>query len=150
MATAKKPSPAQLAARKRFAEMAKAGVFAKKAARKRNPAKKRAATKKPAKPVSRPSQATGKRPSKRLVDRRQRTAKAPAGFYANPRKKATRKLSTMKSALAKGAEVWTATVNRMGVDKNKFLASFASEKLAQEYGRAYADAHDIACVVVTK
>lgn len=68
----KKPTPAQVAARKRFAEMARAGVFAK------NPAKRKA------KPVTRVSQATGAPPTKRLVKRRKKTATAPKGFFANP------------------------------------------------------------------
>lgn len=83
MATAKKPTAAQLAARKRFAEMARAGVFTgARKKRSKNPVKKRAA-----KPVTRPSQASGKKPTKRLVARRVATKKAPAGFFANPKKR---------------------------------------------------------------
>lgn len=71
MAT-KRPSPAQLAARKKFAAMAKAGAFK----RKRNPLTR----------VKRnsPSMATGEPPSPRLRKRRAKTSRAPAGYYANP------------------------------------------------------------------
>ncbi|MBK9497441.1 MAG: hypothetical protein IPO08_23545 [Xanthomonadales bacterium] len=68
MAT-KKPSAAQLAARKKFAAMAKSGALAK--------ARKAA----PKKPISRPSQATGKKPSPRLKARRE---KSIPGYFANP------------------------------------------------------------------
>lgn len=76
MAT-KKPTAAQLAARQRFAEMARSGAFKKKA------------TKRKANPLQRvklnsPSMATGEAPSKRLKKRRKATASAPAGYYANP------------------------------------------------------------------
>lgn len=63
MATSKKkPTAAQLAARKLFAQRAKAGTLKAK-----NP--------------KRPSQATGKRPSARLIDRRER---AIPGYFPNP------------------------------------------------------------------
>ena len=69
MAT-KKPSAAQIAARKKFSDIMKAGGF------KKNPLTR---VKK-----SSPSMATGKAPSTRLKKRRAKTAKAPAGYYANP------------------------------------------------------------------
>lgn len=47
MATSKKPSAAQLAARKKFSEIMKAGGFAKKRAAKKTVAKKRVAKKNP-------------------------------------------------------------------------------------------------------
>jgi hypothetical protein len=71
MAT-KKPSAAQIAARKKFSDIMKAGGF------KKNPLTR---VKK-----SSPSMATGKAPSTRLKKRRAKTAKAPAGYYANPAK----------------------------------------------------------------
>lgn len=74
MATAK-----QLAWRKKFAAMAKAGAFTKRK-RSRNPLTRVR--------VNSPSMATGDAPSKRLIKRRKKTAKAPAGYYANPRKPA--------------------------------------------------------------
>ena len=70
MAT-KKPSAAQIAARKKFSDIMKAGGF------KKNPLTR---VKK-----SSPSMATGKAPSTRLKKRRAKTAKAPAGYYANPK-----------------------------------------------------------------
>ena len=72
MAT-KKPSAAQLAARKKFSDIMKAGGF------KKNPltrVKKTSA-----------SMATGKTPSARMKKRRAKTAEAPAGYYANPAQK---------------------------------------------------------------
>ena len=73
MATAK-----QIAWRKKFAAMAKAGTLTKKRrTRKANPLTRVR--------VNSPSMATGDAPSKRLVKRRKKTAKAPAGYYANPR-----------------------------------------------------------------
>jgi hypothetical protein len=72
MAT-KKPSAAQIAARKKFSDIMKAGGF------KKNPLTR---VKK-----SSPSIATGKAPSTRLKKRRAKTAKAPAGYYANPAQK---------------------------------------------------------------
>lgn len=63
MAT-KKPTAAQLAARKLFAERAKAGTLKKSPTRK--------------------SQATGKKPTKRLVARRMSIEKVPKGYFANP------------------------------------------------------------------
>lgn len=63
MAT-KKPTAAQLKARKLFAERAKAGTLKKSPTRK--------------------SQATGKKPTKRLIARRVSTEKAPKGYFANP------------------------------------------------------------------
>jgi hypothetical protein len=72
MAT-KKPSAAQIAARKKFSDIMKSGGF------KKNPLTR---VKK-----SSPSMATGKAPSTRLKKRRAKTAKAPAGYYANPAQK---------------------------------------------------------------
>ena len=81
MAT-KKPSAAQLAARKLFAMRAKSGAFKKKATPKKNPLTR----------VKRnsPSMSSGKAPSARLKKRRAATAKAPAGYYANPKPKTHR------------------------------------------------------------
>lgn len=124
MATAKKPSVAQLAARKRFAEMAKAGVFTKSAGRRKNPAKKRAA-----KPVTRPSQASGKKPTKRLVARRVATKKAPAGFFANPKKR----------------EFGVYLKSSSGVLKP--YAKFPDKKKAVEYAQAKADQSGYSFVV---
>jgi hypothetical protein len=77
MATAK-----QIAWRKKFAAMAKAGTLTKKRKAKTNPAaKKRAAPK--TKAVSRPSQATGAAPSKRLKSRRK--ANTVPGMFPNPK-----------------------------------------------------------------
>ena len=78
MATAK-----QIAARKLFAERAKAGEFAK---RKSNPLTRVK--------VKSPSYRTGKAPSKRLITRRKSTKDAPAGYYANPLKSFIVKLNT--------------------------------------------------------
>lgn len=110
----KQPTAKQLAARARFAEMARSGALARK--------RKSAAKKKPTvsrkisqlrhegypqkqavaiamseervgkvkrNPLSRvrvssPSQRTGAAPSKRLKSRRKATQRAPSGYYANP------------------------------------------------------------------
>ena len=81
MATKKVFSPAQLAAQKKFAAMAKARAGKKKAASKKKPAKK---TVKKKVAVTAPSRATGKAPSTRLKKRRTKNKRAPAGFYPNP------------------------------------------------------------------
>lgn len=126
MATKKKPTAKQLAARRLFAQRAKSGAFRRKA----NPARKRKA-----KPVGRPSQASGKRPSARLVKRRQRTARAPKGFYANP--------ATAPARFA---------VHRATSDGHAgaFIASFAKKADAVAYGRAMVKAKGIAIVIVGK
>lgn len=131
MATKKKPSAAQLAARKRFAEMARSGVWKKKA------------TKRKANPLTRvkrnsPSQATGKAPSKRLVKRRARTARAPAGLYANPIRNASRAPS--------GYSVHRAVDGKAGT----LLATFPKKADAVQYGKAVVKAKRIAVVIVGK
>lgn len=84
MAT-KKPTAAQLRARKLFAERARAGTLK----RRKNPAAKkvirRAGVSKTAY-VKRPSQATRAAPTKRLVARRRKvtSGRAPAGYFPNP------------------------------------------------------------------
>lgn len=89
MATKKRPTAKQLAARALFAKRAKAGDFSK-------PKRKRATN-----PLSRVkktgrSMATGKKPSARLAKRRARTAAGPKGFYANPRNKGAHKVATFE------------------------------------------------------
>lgn len=121
MATAKKPTAAQLDARKRFAEMARSGVFTKRA---KNP-KKRSAARMSVKAVSRPSQATGKKPSKRLVARRVKTAKAPAGFFANP---------------VPYRFPWLVETQSRGVWGTR--SAFATKAAAVQYAQALADADD--------
>lgn len=215
MAT-KKPTAAQLAARKRFAEMAKAGVFTKKRAKNPSPRTRRQTlgnhngvftvvdwepgrnttsgnpvfrftlrdshgthyrgktkgnagfvyglprymregqkidaklsvspmgtvtmidgdlikdnpkARRSVKPVTRPSQATGKRPSKRLLARRKATAKAPPGFYANPR--ASKKLRYV---------VRDESANRK-------MAVFGTRADALKYAQALADATGHQCSV---
>jgi hypothetical protein len=73
MATPKKPSPAQIAARKLFAARSKAGTLVK---RKTNPLTRVG--------IHSKSMSTGKTPRKRLVERRIKTTVTPEGCYANP------------------------------------------------------------------
>ncbi len=134
---AKKPSAAQLAARKRFAEMARSGVWsrkkkaaAKKTTRKPNPLSKVKKTS--------PSMATGKAPSLRLRKRRQKTARAPAGFYANP----VPKFSRMPVRYA----VHQVTNGQPGA----LLGAFVAKADAQAFGRAWADKHKRQVMIVGK
>jgi len=83
MATAK-----QIAARKLFAERARAGTLKTKRGKNpvaktaKNPIAKKALTAKQY--VTRPSQTTKKAPSARLTTRRAKALKAPAGYFPNP------------------------------------------------------------------
>jgi hypothetical protein len=133
MATAK-----QIAWRKKFAAMAKAGTLKKKAATKRktNPARKKAPTKRVGvsakKYISRPSQATGKTPTKRLKARR---AVSPrTGAFPNP---AARSLYTVHRADANGQPVY-------------HIAHFNKLSDAKEYAKAYANAHKVPVAVTSK
>ncbi len=125
MATKKKPTAKQLAARKLFAQRARSGAFKRK--RSSNPSKRKS--------TARPSQATGKAPTKRLVARRRKTARAPKGFFANP-----------VTAPARFA------VHRATADGHAgaFIASFAKKADAVAYGRAMVKAKRIAIVIVGK
>lgn len=130
--SSKKPTAAQLAARKRFAEMAKAGVFTKKRAK--NPAKR------PAKPVGRVSQATGKRPSARLVKRRKATAKAPPGFFANPvdvgelRRSGSAGVKVSESVLKARLATLAKLIKAPAWDVGNMSASIGAVGLSKAYG----------------
>ena len=118
MATAKKraakPTAKQIAARKLFAQRAKAGAFAK------NPAKRIRSTKAG---LKKPSIATKAAPSARTVKRRKKTMSAPEGFYANPTK-----ISRRKGPCEYAVEI-------MG----KSIAHFEKLTDAKQYGAALAD-----------
>ena len=113
MATAK-----QLAWRKKFAAMAKAGKFAK------NPAKRK---------VTRASQTTGEPPTKRLVKRRKKTATGPKGFFANPKQKRTIPY-TASEASGKNKRYLVRDLTT-GED----IAEFGTKKDAIEYAQFFAD-----------
>jgi len=87
----RKPTPAQIAARERFAEMARSGAFKRRV--KRNPS---IGIKRKRKSITRRSQATGRAPTRRLIMRRRATAALrQRGYFANPgRKSPTRALDT--------------------------------------------------------
>ena len=118
---AKKASPAQIAARKLFAQRAKAGAL------KKNPAAK-------PKSVKRPSQATKKAPTKRLVARRVATKKAPPGYFANPVKPKGR--STMNYAQCYRVE--------KAYRENDWstVGYFVTKSEAFEYAKAYNKANN--------
>lgn len=116
MAT-KRPTAAQLAARKLFAERARAGTLKKAGKRKPNPLTRVKRTS--------PSMATGKAPSKRLVKRRAKTARAPAGYYANPASRAPAAYAVHR-------------VNANGA-QGALIARFSSKADAVQYGKAYAN-----------
>ena len=78
MAT-KKPTAAQLAARKLFAARVKAGEFAGAGKRKKNPLTRVKVNSPPQRP-----RGNSDTPSARLKKRRRSTQKAPEGYYANP------------------------------------------------------------------
>lgn len=146
MATAK-----QLAWRKKFAAMAKAGTLKK---RKANPAKKRVAAKKTVarvgvtakRYVKRPSQITRAAPTKRLVKRRTKVvAKPKKGYFPNPYYPATKKTPDSSkfpfqvqcgNSIASNSGVW------------KILACFATKEGAYAYARAYHKAHNVPVRVI--
>lgn len=122
MAT-KKPTAAQLAARQRFAEMARSGAFKKKA------------TKRKANPLTRvkvnsPPQRGGEL-TPRLVKRRKATKKAPPGYYANPATFARDK-SVRAPDLPYVVQRWNASAGDWGS-----LASFAMVDYATQWAKAY-------------
>lgn len=128
MATKKKPTAKQLAARKRFAEMARSGAFKRKRAA--NPARKTAATK-VARKVAR----------KRPVSKQTTITKVERRVYANP-----------KSRSAGGAHkprsyaVHRATNGVAG----QLLATFPKKSDAVQYGRAIVKARRFQVVIVGK
>lgn len=129
MAT-KKPTAAQLAARARFAEMARSGAFAKTTKRKLNPLTR-------IKKLSEPSQrgdgsATVK--GSRLYKRRKKTQDAPPGYYANPRGE---KLYTVHVVAADGVPVY-------------HIAHFRKLTDAKEYAQAYADKYKTRVGITSK
>jgi hypothetical protein len=125
MATSKKPTAKQLAARKLFAARSRAGTLGK---RKSNPLTRVK--------VKSPSMLTKKAPTKRLVARRKRTARAPAGYYANP-----------AGRTPAGYAVHKATT---GGTAGALLAVFPNKAAAVEYGQAVADQKKVSVVIVGK
>lgn len=123
---------AQIAHRKRFAEMVRSGAFKK---RSKNPAKKSAAKKAPRriKSLNQPSQATGKKPTKRLVARRKKTAAAPRGYYANPK----------KVAVLGNSSGFKHRVYQITATGRKLIAGFMSRADATAYAQAFADAKGV-------
>lgn len=125
-ATKKKPTAKQLAARKLFAQRAKAGML------KKNP--------------KRPSQATGKKPTARLVDRRERSI---PGYFPNPapRKTAKRKKNPVVAGIKKAGAVQRAIAkvqqfryhvitSMTETGKRTTVAGFILAKSAEEYAHA--------------
>lgn len=121
MATAK-----QIAWRKKFAALSKAGKLPKKkrVARAKNPVKNQISrTMVSAKEyVERPSQATRRAPGKRLVVRRKKvvSGKAPSGYFPNP-----------KSKLAIFGIVVRQYVNQKWIQ----LAGFTDPEMAMDYAK---------------
>lgn len=119
-------------------------IAKKHAARKANPAKKKA--------ISRPSQATGKRPTKRLVDRRR--ANTVPGTFPNPVHHAAR--SVDRFPRPGEYEVYVAKYQQSHMNHHDpaqmklgaLIARFPSRKHASEYAKAYADAHGKRVIVV--
>lgn len=138
----KKPTAKQIAARKLFAQRAKAGAFKKNpGARSRS---KAGATKKP-------SIATGKAPSARLISRRSKTAKMPKGAFANPVK---RTLADIRRAKLREAARYLAAMVESGytfkqaaaatfkkADITNTVAAKEVERLAREIIRENPDVH---------
>jgi hypothetical protein len=165
MAT-KKPSAAQLRARKLFAERARSGAFVKSAGkRKPNPLTRVKANS--------PSMATGDAPSKRLVKRRKKTAKAPAGYYANPLTRVKRNSPSMatgkapskrlvkrRAKTAKAPAGYYANpvhaaskfkvyrADRDGKPTGAMLGSFPQKPAAIDYAQAVAKANRCSLVIV--
>lgn len=116
-------SAKQIAARKLFAQRAKAGTFRRpkaksKPARTKNPAaKKKPVAKRAKKAVNAPSQINRKPPTKRLKERR--AANTKRGYFPNPVKSAARV--------------------RVESTNGKLIAAFTSPAAAMEYARALAD-----------
>lgn len=131
MATAK-----QIAWRKKFAAMAKAGTLKRgtKKRRKnpapgvsdttydRNPRKKKSAT--------RPSQATGKAPTKRLVARRKKTARVPEGFFANPSKQTYKRAYAIREKTKDGYKT-------IAFAPNEATAKRVAQLLADQTGHSF-------------
>jgi len=111
----RKPTAAQIAARERFAEMARSGAFKRRV--KRNPV---IGIKSKKKSLTRRSQSTGRAPSSRLIMRRRKTLRAPKGFFANPNSRLYRVLERRPSASS-----WSP------------VGSFPSRQRAMQYARAY-------------
>lgn len=120
------PSAAQIAARERFAELARSGAFK----RKKNPLTRVKSTS--------PSMATGEPPSKRLIRRRKKTARAPAGFYANPIEGSR---APARFAVHRATPHGTA---------GALLGEFPTKAAAVEYGQAVADQKKVRVVIVGK
>lgn len=122
----RKATPAQIAWRKKFAQMAKSGTFSK---RQKNP-KTRTRTgnvlqlTRPSERMDVPAYQSGKesalRQAIRLVKRRMKTMSAPEGFYANPRALRPSGYSVFMSG--------------------KLVATFKDRAKALEYARALANA----------
>lgn len=132
---AKKPSPAQVAARKRFAEMARSGVWKRKA--------RKTAARRKANPLTRvkrgsKSMTTGKTPTDRLVKRRAKTARGPAGYYANPGHKMARK------------PVRYAVHQVRNGQPGQLLGEFPTKAGAVEFGQAWANVHKRPILIVGK
>lgn len=117
--TTKKPSKAQLAARKLFAQRSKAGTLKK--------------------PIGRVSQATGKRPSPRLKARRE---KSIPGYFANPAPVARkRKTNPLEPTIQKvGRKVvhfrYLVETRKTPAEKWRTVAGFALKMDAESYAVA--------------
>lgn len=128
MATAK-----QLAWRKEFVKRVKAGTLRKKNPTKRKPATKKAAKKVTKSYVNRPSQITKSAPSKRLKTRR--AANTVKGRFPNPIPKIGFKFLVQYQHLPTGQ--W------------KIVAAFTTKASAVEYGKALAKAYPARPIRVT-
>lgn len=125
MATAK-----QLAWRKKFAAMARAGTLRKNPTKKKSVVRKVATTKK----ITRPSQATKTKPTRRLVARRKATLLAPPGYFANPEKTQKQLRESAKKGNLHQFAIWV-TDTKTG----KRIAGFVNRIHAIEYAHAYAN-----------
>jgi hypothetical protein len=124
MATAK-----QIAARKKFAEMARSGALAKK----RKSAAKKTVKKNPVKAVSKKVNFTVQR------------GNSPA-VMGNPKKRAAKK-TARKIPVGKARELVGVFTVKNGNVAGDFLGGFPSKAKAVEYATAYANAHGVAVMV---
>ena len=124
----KRPTAKQLAARKRFAEMARSGAFRRGS----NPLTRVRVKSPPQRPAG-----NSEAPSKRLIKRRKKTNAAPEGFYANPRLRehriATPENSEAPYVLMSYFVQWANSVS----GKWRTVAAFCLAKDAATYARAY-------------
>lgn len=116
MATAK-----QIAARKLFAQRAKAGTLRKNPAKKKLGAKRATSVKRAKKAVSAPSQITKRAPTKRLKARR--AANSKPGYFPNP--------------ISRGFKVKSSTGSHIATFNSKADAVEYAQALANKTGKGY-------------